>query len=584
MKSNDKCFKYIRYNAIKMKLVAYIDYAGNKAYLKRGLNPADEMPVSALDTILNELVESKKKEWYGGRRVNARALVFVNDLDYLIGGSLRDVCGKKLGGKKKPNEKKAATIYFITDSVIYANFNVIANCSSVSTYMEMFETDDGAKAMFEAINMITEKDWTKATWSLAHITKERFYTPIREHLAKYMTKDGDLKGYFPDVFRDMLVGNKGGALAHFDEKNTIVRTTLANVASYDKKSAYPSVLVNDNLFPIGAIVKLDCKRWGLNDIMEIILRMLKPNDKNKNGTTNRKWVKLCFPKGVKIDLDGLETFFYDDEEKRYAFELYDLMLIHESIPYGIKRIFAGLNGKKPTVYTSETTGYLPKVLRDRIVQIYLEKDAIKDKHDKKRFLLKTQLDMLNGKSIQSRKFSSMNQILRTFGDNGDEYLRPQHGMHCIAAVRYEVISLILCNNKNKMVGYDTDGIKIIEDPGYEFRRNAMWHINSIIESRNFTAGYDNLSIGLWDHEYTTRVYMQIATKQYVYEDENGHLRIKSAGIPKSRVYEAIEREHLITNDDVFGYLRKKKLICYKDQLSYDPENGEYILGEIAVEF
>lgn len=578
------------YKIAKTLITAYADFYNNHVYVWRGqTNEEEKCPIGDLSSFFDGLfIRFKNKYFPGNKKKRIRLLVFINDLKSLRAGVLSYVKGIEIGEKKRPNSDEGP-MYFITDSVIYANFNVIAN-NSPEFYLEMLGSPSCEVAMYDAIKMISGGDWTKSAWSLAYITKKMFYSGL-EHLCEYMKTDRELNGYFPNVHSDMFVGNKSGALRKFDGNNELTRIILRDVDSYDKKSAYPSVLVNDKMFPIGAIKKLKVKKW---DVIKTICEYLIRGD---------AWIKIVISGSFYTSSQEINSLFYDNDSGKYALEIYDIMLANEIKV--LSTLFNDIESSdcKVDIYVSEQTGYLDKSFRSKIVKLYEEKNSIKDKHSPRRFLLKTQLDMLNGKSIQHKTYSAMKYLCidmcphdkdgKIFNQLGSasHYLRPQHGMHAIAAVRYEIISSIMTAKRTgcSVIAWDTDGIKLIDNHkktnyiGDTVSPTFINVLNSDIERKNAEAGFPECDIGTWDHEYTADRFMQIGTKQYVYQTGD-NVHYKSAGLERCCIEDAVQSLGLSKPEDVFIYLRANKLICKRRFLAYYDVERIYYYEYQDVEF
>ena len=409
-------------------------------------------------------------------------------------------------------------IDLISKRFVFRNFTILANEINVDRIGPMFKETEPALIMTKFIESF-DCPVHKVNYSLAYMTVKQFFD---DGLAKECWRERvRLKDLFKSTqtYLDMFAGSKAGALRKFNESTGI----LNNVVSFDKKSAYPSAMVNDNLFPLGTINRVNCKKSEK-------LAMIKAKIRGS------QWCKVVIrPKEPIPEL----AIFRTKNELSYGLEYYDIML------YDMLR---GLDNSRPlevilqgidcwTLYCSEFTGYLFKPFRDKIIEFFDLKNSITDKECFERAKIKTGMDMLYGKGIQWRdvnKKTDVRSVNNIYKFHGERYLLPQHSMHCISAVRYEIYYLVVALDDFgvPVVAYDTDGIKVLwteETDGMIF--GAFDCENLKIQEKTLAAGYES-SIGEWDFEGHYKRFLQLRTKCYLYEDEDNELVCKLAGIDK----------------------------------------------------
>ena len=384
----------------------------------------------------------------------------------------------------------------------FRSFGALITLQSMSVLREMFPNIPTVCAMREYVTGLGNPE--KVSFTLAFNAMQGFYAPIKDDLWAerkdnhnyYFRKDG-LK-----VYNDMLCGNKAGLLTDMGDKEERVCWYAENLLMFDKKSAYPSVLVSDNKFPIGRVQKIETNLTEYK--IDIISNCIKKGE----------WFKVV--------IDGTDDYFSNwiDEDKM-AFEYWDVKAVILTGAYD--RLLKILKQKEFRVYITDKTGYLPRIFRDRIMQYYMNKE----RHPKgtfKRHLIKTTIDMLYGKGIQEHDFKSQSDIHNFYCGRGDHYLNPEMSNHCSSRVRYEMIKAVM---NTDAFYWDTDGIKVQDTPEARAYFEAE---NKKLSKANCDAGYDS-NIGLWDFEGKADRFVLFAPKFYAYECD-GKIEAKTAGMSK----------------------------------------------------
>lgn len=432
-----------------------------------------------------------------------KAIIFINDLD----------CTRMIlpdGQKTSAKKVKAGIEYsmeYDTDSIIFRNFNVLFN-NKTEKIMKMFPGFTCCVGMQKFLDMFG-LPITELRYSLAYLTKKTFYADIKEELWQNTRMH---RRILRDIatYSDMQAGNQGGMLSSFSGDNCIIFKVLNNVASFDKKSAYPSYFINDKYFPIGKI----CRVTGAENYKKIMLA---------DAIKKRQWFKIV----IADDLSYMPELqiFKTPEKELYGIEFWDYRIIQKC---GID-ILGLLSGKKWRLYRCTFTGYMPDCFREKIIKLYDRKNAIVSKDDPERFLIKTQLDMLYGKGLQKYEFATDQDVFRKYLLRGENFLTPQMSMHVVAAMRHELLTVAGYFGKD-CFAYDTDGVKIDVSPGQLKDITAFFDkINAYIKDKNAAAGF-NSDIGIWDFEYMARRFIQFAPKVYAYEEYGGGVVCKFAGV------------------------------------------------------
>ena len=455
----------------------------------------------SFQALLSEIsAEISSKSRAGTKR---KAVIFINDLD----------CTRMIlpdGQKTTAKKVKAGIEYsmeYDTDSIIFRNFNILFN-NKTEKVMKMFPGYPCCVAMQKFLDMF-DLPLTDLRYSLAYLTKKTFYKDIKSDLWENTRMH---RRILRDraTYNDMQAGNQGGMLTSFSGDNCILFQILKNVASFDKKSAYPSYFITDRYFPVGKVIRVT----GAENYRKLQLA---------DAIRKKQWFKIV----IECELSDPEMqIFKTPGAGLYGIEFWDYRVLQKC---GID-IFALLTGKKWRLYRCTFTGYMPDVFRRKVIQLYERKNAIEDKNDPERFLIKTQLDMLYGKGLQKYDFATDQDVFKKYVLRGENFLLPQMSMHVVAAMRHELLTVAGYFGAD-CFAYDTDGVKIrLDDPGQLDKESEFFaKINGYIMDKNKAAGFVS-DIGIWDHEYTARRFIQFAPKVYAYEDSSGKVTCKFAGV------------------------------------------------------
>ena len=352
-------------------------------------------------------------------------------------------------------------------------------------------------------------------YSLGHMVKKSVAYGIEDVITKqYNTKKSSIMSV--KTFYDMLCGNKSGILW---SKN--FNTLNHNITQYDKSSAYSSVMVNDNKFPIGKITP-SCGDYALLNL--------------NTALKHDKWVKVVFDKDAVLpkNLD----LFRDLDDDRVAMEYWDI----KDCSYDLVQICKKNKGKF-TVYRTSETGYLCKEYRDKIVEIYTQKQQLQ-KGDFYRDYAKAKLELIYGKGLQERTFNRDIEVM-SYLYRPENYINPAMAMHCSAAVRYELRRALMENN---ITYCDTDSIHGVDSK--QFRDNVKKY-NAEIMEKNARAGYTELKIGVFELEYANSDEIVLNKKQRVIFTKDGETITAIAGIPKKYIYNEIE---CMTKDEIISHI------------------------------
>ena len=482
-------------------LFVYCDYIAGRFYAVDGER---KFRGDSFEVLFRELGRIREARLQHFRNHEPQILVIVNDLN-VFSVLVKDFLGDAQSVGSKSSFGSVHTLELRTAGFLFRNFNFIANARP-EQLCSFFDVNNPAQAMVLFFDKLAgDRKHYRLRWSLASITKKDFYHDFREELWEEMKKEEIFFHSFQH-YVDMFAGNKAGALLRFDDESRGFRKIIEGVRSFDKKSAYPSVFVSDDVFPLSRPVRV------MKDKAAAL----------RNALACRHWFKIVIR--TKEKLPELVPFRDADDPELYGIEYYDFLLMKNVLEIHPSRLAQIMNRSEWRLYTVKHTGRLCKVFRDEIIRAFILKNAISDKNNFERFTLKTQLDMLFGKALQKKNFTNVKQVNKYYTGRGENYLLPQHSMHAIAAVRYEVMRAV------KLIGpaaiaYDTDAIKTIGGA------DIFEVLNDELRMKNSEAGYPESEIGLWMHEWTAQRFLQICTKSYMYDD--GEIHTKHAGISDS---------------------------------------------------
>lgn len=372
------------------------------------------------------------------------------------------------------------------DKVTFRSINALLGGNGEDVLTTMYPDMPMTIAMREYLLQLAPEG--KAKYTLAYYAKRDFYEPIKDELWEITKKN---KNYYYSIehYNDLRCGNKAGLLT----KGNIY---AENVAKRDIKSAYPSVLVTDDKFPVG-YVTASCV--SCDNVKVRIKRHLRSGN----------WFKIVFAQ----KLDNFSDL-YDEEYKKTALEYYDIL---DCIEEGtIDELFDSIN-VNVMLYTTQKTDYLPKVFRDRVVELFKEKESL-DKDSVEYYFCKTKINIIYGKGMQSYDFETIHDIQDHYRGRGDNYLKPEMSLHCTAKIRYEMNKAIRAIGKDNDYYHDTDGLAFNNTAkNKEYFENENKKILDSIEK----AGYSrDLKLGIWADEGEYDEVLVVGSKQYILRNDN----------------------------------------------------------------
>lgn len=462
--------------------------------------------------------------------ISKECVVFINFLNYIK-------C-RYPGGKAKIHvkpDKKKEILEYIYGKTTFRNITCFTNGSNELVLTDMFPDVPVTVAMQNFILSFNENP-ERVKNTLGYNCKKMFYEGIKDAL--WQEKKNNKAYYYSlETYKDMMTANKSGSMSDH-------QVYAEDVLCFDKRSAYASVIINDNHFPIGKM-----KRVTFTDpkfAKDLISRYLK----------NEVYCKLIVDHKVKGFAD-----YYDYDEDKTALEYDNFLDIIEDGQYD--NFFEHISSGR--LYKSDKTGYCSDVLRGAVYDAYIRKECATGVE---KFFLKTQLNInIYGKSIQKYDFNDKKAVQEHYRGRGENYLNPEMGLHCQAVLKHE---LHKAQRNSIPVYYDTDGIKVINTPE---AREYFEEQNRIILKKNEVSGFP-CNIGTWKLEAFAKKFVTFGCKRYLYEDENGEVNFTWNGM--------IERNKSIIisglGDDVVSEALKKGIP--EIQMRYFTDGN--FLKEVAV--
>ena len=418
--------------------------------------------------------------------------------------------------------------------VEFRSFGALIGMQNVRVLQDMYKDTPISVAMYKFLCQFGDPKNVKYT--LAYQAKKLFYEDFADELWKERIRK---KKFYWDAetYWDMMAGVKSGVLSDYRAKY------VENALMYDIRSAYASVLVSDDKFPVGRIIKIDCEN------AEYKIKKI------KSFLKKDQWCKVVF--------DGKNPDFsrwYDIKGEKTAFEYYNLLTAQKLNI--LDKLFEYLRTVEFRVYYSKETGYINDLVRDKIVDLYTKKENL-PKDSFERYITKTQIEMIYGKGIQRHPFKDISEIQAHYRGRGANYLTPEMSNHCLAKVEHDMYNALLNTDAEY---FDTDGIKVRNNEQSVDFFNAE---NERIMERNRQAGYDDLDIGTWKFEGKADRMLIFTPKIYIYEC-NCEIDFKAVGVTKDYKQKILNG----IKGDKIEFMRKHGFITMMKVYVYDA--GEFI--------
>lgn len=421
--------------------------------------------------------------------LSQESVVFINEMFFIT----HRYPGGKSSGDNYYKFGRKETLEYIYDKVTFRNIVCFTNGQSEELLKELYPDVSVTEAMEMYISTLGNPE--KVKYTLGYHTKKMFYQDIRDFLWQFK-KEHKAYYYKVETYEDMMVGNKAGALCNDP-------MYAENVLCFDKRSAYASVMVNDDKFPIGQMRKTEIEKerhWYLLDLIDKYM---------ENGTYFKIVCDYIIP-GFSV--------FYDEKVKKTGLEYENILDLMED---GRLEEFLNNIGDCRIYYCTET-GRLPYELRCKIIECFDNKESMTGVA---KFFEKTKINIIYGKGIQHYDFKDKYDMQRHYKGRGENYLNPEQSLHCHAVLLHEIHKAI---RNNVAIYWDTDGIKVKDTPE---ARNYFENQNNIIRQKNIDAGFES-EIGTWKLEFEDEQFISFGPKQYLQKHKNGEYEITWCGIEK----------------------------------------------------
>lgn len=364
------------------------------------------------------------------------------------------------------------------------------------------------------------KTWKSLRRSQASNGARVFYSDIgdacREDKKLHRRYIGTKSG-FDELRSGCMTGYKGVT-------EDLIAKVLKDVESWDKSSAYPSVFVSYDRFPIGKIVRHKKNQWGV--------------------------LKRCLRSGQWFQI------VMTDDTHIMAYNNLDIIFLRKT--GGLDFVNRCLESLPWVIYTSTEEGYLLTEFRKKIVDIWSLKE-IEEDEEKRRFW-KLQIDMLFGKGAERVDFDSDDDMKRYLA-SPERYILPHWSRIVVSYLRLEILEALTMIGEERQVAYNTDGIKCFDS------QEVFDILNKMIAEKNALAGFSGCKIGFWKFEYRADKFLQIDKDKYIYEI-CGELHTKIPGIPKDQLIKAID-------GDPFEWFLHPHLMSLDIGWIYDSYSGTY---------
>lgn len=440
------------------------------------------------------------------------SVVFINQISYII----NKYPGGKIEGETYQKHKKTEIMQYTYGQTIFRNIKCFTSGQSVEYLNDIYPNIPLTAAMEKFIIALNPKP-DKVRYTLGYYTKRSFYSNIEGYLWEF--KKAHKSYYYDlDVYNDMMVANKAGAMSRWNKY-------AENILCFDIRSAYASVMVNDDHFPIGQTRKLKFKQDTLTYV----------GKKIKSCLTNQEWFKIVID-GL---LEGFEEY-YDEEAQKTGLEYNNVLDLIEAKRFKDfwNKITCGI------FYYNTETGRLPYELRAKIIQCFDEKESCVGVE---KFFKKTEINIIYGKGIQKYNFKNKWDLQEHYRGKGRNYLNPEQSLHCHAVVSHRIHQAI---RNNIAVYWDTDGIKVKDT---KQAREYFNKENEIIRQKNIESGFVS-EIGTWKLEHEASEFICFGAKRYIMKTTDGNYDITWCGVLKKDQQTML---NLLGEDKIQNILKSK---------------------------
>lgn len=457
------------------------------------------------------------------RRGNARIRVYVSQIEVIL-NLLQDYI---VIAEKTHSSDRKRPLMARTDVFEFCDYAILHDTAprSLDDMIRFFEVNFSDK-LVSKIGFSQASNSTKSFFSDGKLC-ELCHNDRNDH-RRYITSI--------DMWKDLRSGITKG-LQYADPKNFGI--ILHDVHSYDKKSAYPSIFVSYDKFPIGSILYTETLKNR---------RLIRCID-------GGKWFKVVFRNPPPQVLEDMRI---KAKDSRLAISNLDLEYLircdrSDEFFYAVKNLDWG-------IYYTDEEGYLIDDFRSHIVDIYDKKES-SDSNEYRRYY-KKQIDILYGKGLEMLSFDTDGEVKQYFKD-GIHYIMPHWSQLVVSKLRLDLLDALFAVGSD-VIAWNTDGLKTVKEE-VVFNR-----LNEEIRKKNIFSGFDS-DIGTWKHEYKAEDFLQIDLQRYAYRVD-GELHTSIGGIPKEWF-----KDHLLSLPcDPLDWLKLPHLLEVPAGWRMDKTKGTYV--------
>lgn len=380
----------------------------------------------------------------------------------------------------------------------FRNFDLLANTIEVKDLKETYSFSgehpiDLMKQFLEMRNQQGLKNWAQLNFTFSNNELKIFYKDLED------LEDNSNSIPNQEVYEDLQQAAKHGVLAN---RASIIGYNMPSlICEFDKSSAYTSKFINMKM-PMGQFKPLPPTRENIENCIK----------------EEKYFYLLANTNKPILDYFNYEDFKQSSDGGRFFYTIldYDYLALKE---WGIS--FKEYDLRVSKLMVCDTKDYIDKKIREKLVNLYKEKQAYKNIDNAKYNNAKKQLEILYGKALQERNYSYYGFKSKT------RYILPQWSLWACAAVRYEIVKAMKDIKFSSLAAVDTDGIKSLYTKEI---KDCFTAKNKEIHNQNLAAGFDT-DIGYWKFSGLFDNFIQIAKKVYAYS-QNGKLTCKFAGCSK----------------------------------------------------
>lgn len=478
--------------------------------------------------------------------------------------------------------------YFVFDKVFARDRNDVLNCwgdifefrnfKEITSKEDRIERDDYSKIYSPTTPLTVEElkefgsaatamwEWIKENRTGDLFTLEHFNYSFAHCCERRFLKTMELNWAFSrkifslipslDVYNLLMGDNKSGFIW---QNLYYLNMKKENVYSYDISSCYPGIMVRKK-FPMTAFIKEEnpslyyIKEMLMGDKMAFIGTFYLKDLKKRSGYT---W--LTTKSNTVAQADEWTRLILNDVEFR------DILKNYKFSEIIVKDL-----------YTSRY-GYLPKEIRETIIDLYKNKTELKGVNEKDYKAAKVLLNNIFGRSLQPAfydeeartdsngeiynyniYFSEKEKEQKIYNKYSKKIMLPQWGIWTAAYGRHELLEI--CNKISIMsvVYCDTDSVKFLDDRNKVVFEEANKKVVEELKEAGMNGAaidkYGNTHIiGTWEFEGKYENFKAINQKQYFYsEGENFDIRLAGALTENVKNYfhtiAAKERPNVFSSD------------------------------------